>query len=266
MGDPVPYAAILKADGDRMGVLFSKADSANRAREISRKLHEFASNVRQIVRCHRGHAIYAGGDDVLALVPLAQALECSRALAESFKEALDGIAEGMGICSAERPTLSVGLGIGYLMEPLGSLRARADRAEHAAKGDDPDTSRNALAIALGIRSGAELSWRARWSDGPAFDALARFTDAYHQDSLPTRAAYDLRGIDQRLAWLRDDDSEIARGMRAAEVNRMLERARSEGGSKSISDDLKELIIARAEEEPLKNLAETLIIARWLSAV
>ena len=97
MGDPVPYAAILKADGDRMGVLFSKADSADRAREISRKLHEFASNVRQIVRCHRGHAIYAGGDDVLALVPLEQALNCSRALAESFKDALNGIAKDMGI-------------------------------------------------------------------------------------------------------------------------------------------------------------------------
>lgn len=265
MGNPVPYAAILKADGDRMGVLFSKADSADRARKISRKLHEFASKVRQIVRCHRGHAIYAGGDDVLALVPLAQALNCSRALAEFFKEALDGIAEDMGICSAERPTLSVGLGIGHLMEPLGSLRARADRAEHAAKGDDTDTPRNALAIALGIRSGAELSWRAQWSDERAFDALSQFTVAYHQDLLPTRAAYDLRDIDQRLAWLRDDNSEIARGMRAAEVNRMLERARSEGGSKSISDDLKELITARAENEPLKNLAETLIIARWLSA-
>ena len=119
MGDPVPYAAILKADGDRMGVLFSKADSADRAREISRKLHEFASKVRQIVRCHRGHAIYAGGDDVLALVPLAQALDCSRALAESFYEALGETAGDMGICSAEHPTLSVGLGLGHLMEPLG---------------------------------------------------------------------------------------------------------------------------------------------------
>ena len=72
---PVPYAAILKADGDRMGVLFSRADSAKQSREISLKLHGFASEVRQIVRKHRGHAIYAGGDDVLALVPLEQALD-----------------------------------------------------------------------------------------------------------------------------------------------------------------------------------------------
>ena len=264
-GPPVPYAAILKADGDRMGVLFSRATSAEQSRKISLTLHEFASEVRQIVRCHRGHAIYAGGDDVLALVPLSQALDCSGALAKSFEGVLDGIAEEMGICPAERPTLSVGLGIGHLMEPLGSLRARADRAEHHAKGDDEDTPRNALAIALGIRSGAEISWRTRWNDEDAFDALAQFTKAYRDDKLPTRVAYDLRGIDQRFAWLRDDNSETAHGMRSAEIDRMLERARIEGGAEKIPEELQALIQARAKKQSLKALADTLIIARWLSA-
>ena len=215
---------------------------------------------------HRGHAIYAGGDDVLALVPLEQALECSRQLAESFKDALNGIAEKMGLAENERPTLSVGLGLGHLMEPLGSLRDRADRAEHHAKGDDEDTPRNALAIELGIRSGAEISWRSQWNDkDDAFDALAQFTEAYRGGKLPTRVAYDLRGIDLRLAWLREDDSKTARGMRASEVKRMLERARRAGDSASIPADLQELIIARAKEEPLETLADTLIIARWLAA-
>ena len=265
MGDPVPYAAILKADGDRMGVLFSKAASADSTREISRKLHEFASKVRQIVRDHRGHAIYAGGDDVLALVPLEHALCCSQALAKSFKDELNGIAEKMDIVEDERPTLSVGLGIGHLMEPLGSLRARADRAEHAAKGDDEDTPRNALAIKIGIRSGAEISWRTQWNDKEALDALDQFTKAYGDGKLPTRVAYDLRGIDQRFAWLRKDNSETAHGMRSAEIDRMLERARIEGGDKSIPKELQELIQARAKKQSLKALADTLIIARWLSA-
>ena len=260
-GPPVPYAAILKADGDRMGVLFSKANSAESSRKISSTLHGFASKVRQIVREHRGHAIYAGGDDVLALVPLTHALCCSRRLAESFKNALNEVAMEMDIAEDQRPTLSVGLGIGHLMEPLGSLRARAERAEHDAKGDD----RNALAIKLGIRSGAELSWRAQWSDQPAFDALDRFTNAYRQGELPTRAAYDLRGIDLRLAWLRSDSSETAHNMRAAEIVRLLERARRKDGSKGIPDDLQRLILTRATKQSLEELANTLIIARWLSA-
>ena len=103
-GHPVPYAAILKADGDRMGVLLSKARSADRSRRISRALHGFASNVRKITRAHRGHAIYAGGDDVLALVPLAQALDCASTLAREFRRALDPIADEMDMPAAEHPT------------------------------------------------------------------------------------------------------------------------------------------------------------------
>ena len=265
-GEPVPYAVILKADGDRMGELLSRADSANRSREISRALHEgFASKVAGVVRKHRGHAIYAGGDDVLALVPLAGALDCAKDLADEFVHSLAEIAIDLKIDDEDkRPTLSVGLGIGHFMEPLGALRARADRAEHAAKGDATNTPRNALAIVLGSRAGAELKWRARWSDKTAFGALHELTAAFRERLLPTRAAYGLRGIDRRLAWLREDGSARARGMRAAEVARMLARTRPEAGE-HIPDTLRELIREQAKAQPLGELADTLIVARWLSA-
>ena len=266
-GIPVPYAAILKADGDRMGKFLSRADSADLARAISQALHGFASGVPGIVREHRGHAIYAGGDDVLALVPLARALDCSRKLAEAFRDSLRGVATEMDVPADERPTLSVGLGIGHLMEPLGALRARAERAEHAAKeGGGPNTARNALAITLGIRSGAEIGWRAQWSDRPAFDALATMTDAFRHDRLPTRAAYDLRGIDLRLDWLRSDDSPRARGMRGGRGANACSTGRAfPGGDGRIPNCLRDLIVERAQARPLKELADTLIVARWLSA-
>ena len=264
-GEPVPYAVILKADGDRMGELLSRADSAERSRKISRALHdEFASKVAGIVRDHRGHAIYAGGDDVLALVPLVGALDCAKDLADEFARSLAKIATDLEIEAGKRPTLSVGLGIGHFMEPLGALRARADRAEHAAKGDATNTPRNALAIALGIRAGAELKWRAQWSDKTALDTLRTLTAAFRDRSLPTRAAYDLRGVDRRLAWLREDDSGRARGMQAAEVARMLARKRTETGE-HIPDKLRDLIRKQAKVQPLRELADTLIVARWLSA-
>ena len=265
VGTPVPYAAILKADGDRMGALLSHAEDADRSREISRALHGFASKVRGIVRGHRGHAVYAGGDDVLALVPLADAVACARALAESFKGSLDGVAAAMSLQPDERPTLSVGLGIGHVMDPLGALRARADRAEQAAKGDGGQNPRNTLAILLGIRSGAELSWRARWNDAPSFEALDQFTTAFREGLLPTRVAYDLRAIDRNLAWIRDDHGETAGGMRAADVGRLLDRARREGGSRSIPEEMRSLLRESAERQPLNWLADTLIIARWLAA-
>ncbi len=264
-GSPVPYAAILKADGDRMGQLLSRARSAEESREVSRALHRFASSVQRIVRAHRGHAVYAGGDDVLALLPLERAPDCARSLAGSFAEHLNGIATGMGLADDECPTLSVGLGIGYVIEPLGALRALADRAEQHAKGDATQTPRNALAILLKIRSGAELRWRAQWRDAKAFEALSRFTAAYRTGELPTRAAYDVRDIGRRLAWLRGSDDETARGMRNAEVDRMLDRARRDGGGKTISTELRDMIRDRSDCQPLDELADTLIIARWLSA-
>ena len=274
VGTPVPYAAVLKADGDRMGQLLSRARSAQESRNISRALQGFASSVRGIVRAHRGHAIYAGGDDVLALLSLERARDCADALASAFSEHLSGIAERMELDDDDRPTLSVGLGIGYVIEPLGALRALADRAEQQAKGDaalSPRNRRNALAILLRIRSGAELYWRAQWTDKQAFAALDRFTNAYRSGELPTRAAYDLRGIGRRLARLPDSDDETARGMRNAEVDRLLDRARRGGGSEAIPRELRTLIRARAgiadtaDGQPLEELADTLIIARWLSA-
>ena len=272
VGTPVPYAAILKADGDHMGALLSRAGSVEESRHISRALHGFASSVPGIVRAHRGQAVYAGGDDVLALLPLGGATRCARGLAEAFSKSLREVASSMRLADDERPTLSVGIGIGYVIDPLGALRALAERAErHAKEGHAAQSPRNALAIRLRIRSGAELHWRAQWTDTRAFEALARFTEAYRRGELPTRAAYDLRDIGRRLAWLRDSSDETARGMRTAEVERLLDRARRDGGSEGIAPALQTLIRDRAlggdaaDGRPLDALADTLIIARWLSA-
>lgn len=273
-GEPVPYAAILQADGDRMGELLARSQSPAQSREISRALHGFASEMRALLRTHQGHAIYAGGDDVLALVPLAHAVTCAQTLAQRFAEALAPIVEALGLPVAERPSLSVGLGIGHLTEPLGNLRARAARAEQLAKGDalSAPVRRNALGIVLGVRSGGELEWRARWDQAPMLDELKTFVEQYRVARLSSRVAYDLRAIDRRLSWLplpsdeaSPSDRRVAQGMRKAEVNRMLDRARRNGGREHIPSDVQDQIAQRAGEVPLAQLADTLIIARWLSA-
>ena len=264
VGEPVPYAAILKADGDRMGELLSRATTAEQSRQISRALHGFALQVREIVRHHRGHAIYAGGDDILALLPLTQALGCAKNLAETFRNSLVEIARALAVSP---PTLSVGLGIGHFMQPLGALRDRAEHAEELAKGNDTETPRNALAIALGIRSGGEHHLRIRWNDEAALDDLERATLAFRDKEIPSRIAYDLRGIDLRLAWLRGDDSSRAKGMRDAEVRRLLDRARQPGaaGGGVVAAELRRLVERRAETAPLNEVADLLVIARWLAA-
>ena len=271
LDQPVPYAVILKADGDRMGELLSKATSAEDSRRISQALHGFAQSVRGTVREQRGHAIYAGGDDVLALLPLEKAIPCAAALAKSFRSAMNEVAETLKVPEGQRPTLSVGLGIGHLVEPLGRLRARADAAEKDAKGNREAFPRNALAIRLGIRSGAELRWRCRWDEGggepkdcDGVKAMQQFIDAYVISQCPSRVGYDLRSIAERLAWVKEDGI-VMPGIHAAELSRTLDRARQRGGEGELPKTLKDSIAARAGVVGLGQVAVELIIARWLSA-
>lgn len=267
--EPAPYAVILKADGDRMGELLSKAANPAQSRAISTALHGFARAVRSIVRNHRGHAIYVGGDDVLAMLPLEHAIDCAAALANDFKAAMNGVEELLDVPAGERPTLSVGLGIGHLVEPLGGLRARADAAEKRAKGNGEKEPRNALAIHLGIRSGVQTEWRCRWGEGDPQDCagiqtMQAFINAYRENRCPSRLGFELRGIAQRLSWVKTDDKPLP-GIHAAELARILERARQRGGNGELSDELKHLLEKRAGEIGLARLADELIIARWLSA-
>lgn len=272
LDEPTPYAVILKADGDRMGELLSKATTAKASRDISRALHGFAQSVRVIVREHRGHAIYAGGDDVLALLPLENAVACAATLAKAFKAAMNGVAEALKVPASERPTLSAGLGIGHLVEPLGSLRARADAAESHAKGNSEEYPRNALAIRLGIRSGAETNWRCRWNEGDGdpgdctgVKTMQDLTVAYRKNKCPSRLGYDLRAIALRLSWVKTTEEKPLPGIHAAELARTLDRARERGGDGELSKELKGQLKNRAAEIGLAKLADELIIARWLSA-
>lgn len=92
--DPAPiYYAVLTMDGDRMGdfketvVKVWENNSAlikEKLQDISGKLNQFAHAVPGIVREKDGRTVYAGGDDVLALLPLETALEAAEAIRQEF--------------------------------------------------------------------------------------------------------------------------------------------------------------------------------------
>ena len=265
-GQPCPYSVLLLADGDRMGELLDKAKDKNTHQRITKALSAFAGNVHNIVRQYEGHAIYAGGDDVLAFVPLNTAYDCAKALSEQFSQALDKVASDLGV--DKKPTLSVGLGISHMMEPLGNIRVLADKAEKTAKGNDEpeDKQRNALAITLDVRSGSTTSIRLRWDDNNSHQAFKSWIAAYSQKTIPSRVAYDTRNVYQRTLFaLQGIDKQ--EGIPQAEFKRMLDKTRTHGGEK-LSDENRKLIEERANQlgyAKLETLATELIIARWFAA-
>ena len=163
-GEPHPYVACLAADGDRMGERLRAMESPAEHRAFSARLSTFAQSARRIVeRDHRGVLIYAGGDDVLAFLCLTDAVPCARRLRDEFFSLLAADRPE----DEDRPTLSIGIGVGHLRDSLGHLVQLGRRAEQIAKsGSESERERNALAVLVDKRAGGELTWRARWDAEP----------------------------------------------------------------------------------------------------
>src|SRR5262249_30102780 len=150
-------------DGDRMGELFKNergpaewGTGRGRYRMITRRLTTFSlETVRGIVEGADGELIYAGGDDILALLPTQTVLECAGKLRAAFSECLDG-----------HGSISAGVAVVHYKEDLRFALEQARTAEKAAKRvgkthGDPSI-KDALALSVCRRSGehtiAVLGW------------------------------------------------------------------------------------------------------------
>jgi hypothetical protein len=147
---------------------------------------------RRIVEAHHGQLIYSGGDDLLAMLPADEAIACAQGLrlafqgssklAEAYPAHFTKTSEGF-IQLAERndsnqgdwnrgcrrpgepawpllvpgpqATVSVGLAIGHIKEPLQDMIREAQAAEKRAKNK---LGRNALSVTLFKRSGELIEW------------------------------------------------------------------------------------------------------------
>jgi CRISPR-associated protein Cmr2 len=248
---PSAYYGLIHADGDRMGAAIDHCGTPDAHRELSRALAKFADDVSNIVKRHDGSLVYAGGDDVLAYVPLHTALACAKELAESFKTRLDGFPTK----EDEKPTLSVGLAVSHHLDSLSDALDRARRAEKVAKKVE---GKNAFAVIFDKRGGAETTVSGKWGD---FDTrLGALIDLYGAGALPHGVAYELRGMSLRLDEA-TASAEFREGIRA-EARRILKRKRDGGG-----DKLKpELIAEILETRPIFELADELIVAREFDRV
>ena len=172
-----PYIAVIAMDGDRMGRSLSKFKTAENHRTFSGALADFAADVEGVVRKHEGRLIYAGGDDVLAVVNAKNAIACATELRERF---------GSVVGADSNPlTASTGIAVGHEKVPLQELVCAAHSAESRAKND---YGRNALALDVFKHSGEILKWGCNW-DSKALDTLKALTE--DRGGLPTRFPYKL---------------------------------------------------------------------------
>ena len=275
-GPPQPYYAMVYADGDRMGGLVraSATGGASGQRAVSQALAAFAESVPSILNDFAGASIYAGGDDVLALVGLDRAIECAYALQKNFKDALQKVANDNHVVGTQQPTLRVGVVVAHYLTPLSDVRAAAERAGTVAKmGVDSmaplatDQRGNALAILVLPRSGVDLSVRLPWDDADALTRLKGWSGQLSDGDLPGGLPNEIDLLYKSCG--KQDSVELFRVMLAA----LLAKKRRADG-KSLNRDvvnrvLTEICGASVEQAhswpTVGARCKELLAARWFAA-
>ncbi|MCA0352076.1 MAG: type III-B CRISPR-associated protein Cas10/Cmr2 [Chloroflexi bacterium] len=226
---PIPYYAILHADGDAMGKFINATHRMDEHQDISEKLTRFAGNVKLIVEKHQGALVYSGGDDVLAFLPLTSSFEiqesdnkrfatvfdCAAELADEFKQKL----------ANSMVSLSVGIAIVHHLEPLSDALDLARKAEQKAKAV---TGKNALAINLSKRGGADRiiagSWAKPEGQFSLYERLTHLIELHQAEQIPLGFAFELHDLSIRL-------KDLPANIFHAEAKRIIERKHTSNGKK-----------------------------------
>lgn len=158
---PVPFYTILLMDGDKIGDLIQN----NGSDKVSKALAIFTRQVEDTVRIHDGITIYAGGDDVLAMLPLPKALNCALDLSERFENSFekDGPA-----------TISAGLVFSHYQVPLGAVLSEAHLILNKVAKEE--NGRGSLAVSVLKNSGKYCQWAATWESLKADKRKTKYDD------------------------------------------------------------------------------------------
>lgn len=156
---PSPYLVILSMDGDHMGKTLGVLQTRDQHRQFSETLANFARhNVKRIVEQeHLGRVIYAGGDDVLALLPLQDALLATEKLRSEFEQTVASI--NIRNHKGEPLTASTGLAFVHHTHNLQDAVRAAHNAQERAKNE---YDRSAVGVEFLRRSGEPRSMGHKW--------------------------------------------------------------------------------------------------------
>ncbi len=212
-----------------------RALSPNRHLAISGALNDFSLVVaRQVIETeYLGRLIYAGGDDVLAMLPVADLLPAMQRLRVAYAghdpAHADGDRQGLVLKNGfallhsprtgrrlmrmmgERASASCGAVVAHHQAPLAAVLRELRLAEKRAK---TEGGRDAFSLTIIKRSGGALWVTAKWGEPVALlTALRNFLAA---DGVSRRAVFNT------LAWLKDlprDQPEMLAALLAYQLDR-----------------------------------------------
>lgn len=149
IGPASPFYAVLLMDGDELGIHMS---NERKQGAITDGLARFTAKVPEIVHRNSGFLVYAGGDDVLAALPLEHALACATELRGHYLSCFD--------TELIPTTLSGAIEFAHVKMPLGKVLHDAhDLLDNVAK---DGRGRDAIACRVWKPGGVNLEWAMPW--------------------------------------------------------------------------------------------------------
>ncbi len=249
-----PYLALIAQDADRLGEKVGRfdrvpGDPIDFQRRVAAVLDDIAGRqIDDIELAHLGQVVYAGGDDLLALVPAGRALSAARSVNRLFADDpdLNGV--------LNRPSASTAVVFFHATWPLQSAVASVHELLKEAK----TRARPGLGVAVLNRGGERARVVLPWHDlAGATPMIGHLEDlvAVTSGPLSARLAGSLERDRDALAELSQDwrERELARrarrhgipGEHAAEVGRVLARlCQSTPGRDGFTDCAHSVVIAR----------------------
>lgn len=186
---PSPFYAVLMMDGDSLGETKAAMDNAT---ALSAALGEFTQRVPQLVTENNGFLIYAGGDDVLAILPLEDALPCAAKVRQQYMDIFKskGVSEG-------KYSISAAIEYAHMKLPLTMVLKDAHTLlDDVAKNG---TGRDAVACRVWKPGGQQQTWAMPWDIpdgekgapfiGHAMDMLARVQEMAHRAEKTSDVGY-----------------------------------------------------------------------------
>jgi CRISPR-associated protein Cmr2 len=263
----------------------TRAVSPNRHLAISAALNDFALHaVPELIESeHAGRVIYAGGDDVLAMLPVADLIPAMQRLRQAYsgRDAssadLDwrqarrdrlAIKDGFGLMRGrlllrlmgEKATASCGAVIAHHQAPLAAVLRELRAAEQRAK---IEGGRDAWSLALIKRSGGTVHLTGKW--GEPLDALGALRGFLANPDVSRRAVYNT------LEWIEELPPLDATLLKTLLVYQLQRQAESESARNQVPGLAEQLVkvafdpnLRPKDAEPARWLKNFLIGAEFLA--
>ncbi len=197
-----PFYAMLLMDGDWLGALLQK--HAARAGAISSALNRFSLQVPSDIKKGNGITVYAGGDDVLALLPLEDALATAIKLRSSYLEAF-------AVEKISHATISGAIVYAHYNTPLTEVYHEAQHLlSDVAK---EKTGRDSLAVTVWKGAGKVLAWSVPWEI--VIDKFTTFFRDFQADIPEEKKLKEFSNsffynVQSRLALFSDEEADLSK--------------------------------------------------------